>query len=690
MIHTEPKEYSLDSEKQELPGFDEKYVNIIDYILKITEEIWEKRAIWVIHDTYDRAVAVHTGNRSIHGIEQVVNGTLHTLSAFPDRKMKGEAVIWSMADDTHFYTSHRIGSTATNTGPSDFGEPTHEKVFFRTIADCVIRENKIVEEWLVRDNLHLVKQLGFDPIIMAKRDQRYTGNRALPSLWPSTPNTENNELDSLNVSGPVQLVQLLFEQEWKKEKVSDLTHYYHASAVVHAICEEDLKGIPQIETYLSDLFACFLDKEVTLERISANEKEGKVEVAARWKMTGTHHTDGIFGPASGKPIVLPGITHYLIEDGKILEEWMVFDAFDVMCQIYVEGEPQQEGTSGRNESIHKRNKQKVFDFITEWNQAGSVRERRDEVFQKYLHTNLQTHISRPFDSLEGIKAFETFWDSLLASYPDLEIQPYLILGGEYRGVEAVSVAGNITGTFQEDWLGIPANQQATCLRFSTQFILEKGKIIQQWIMLDILGVMHQAGYQLFPTKGVDRIAPAPATQDGLVLYETHSAESQKSVELVNAMIAGLLAYDQKDIHSMKMERFWDERHMMWYGPSGIGTTRGLSGFQQYHQIPFLTAFPNRGVIEDESLTHYINIGDGNYTCHFGHKAMKGNHSGDGWLGIPATYKDFTLSVMDFWRREGDFLVENWVMLDMVDLLEQFGIDVFEKLRQMKKAHSLHE
>jgi hypothetical protein len=31
--------------------------------------------------------------------------------------------------------------------------------------------------------------------------------------------------------------------------------------------------------------------------------------------------------------------------------------------------------------------------------------------------------------------------------------------------------------------------------------------------------------------------------------------------------------------------------------------------------------------------------------------------------------------MDFWRREDDMLVENWVFIDMVDLISQFGIDL---------------
>jgi hypothetical protein len=39
-----------------------------------------------------------------------------------------------------------------------------------------------------------------------------------------------------------------------------------------------------------------------------------------------------------------------------------------------------------------------------------------------------------------------------------------------------------------------------------------------------------------------------------------------------------------------------------------------------------------------------------------------------------------MRVMDFWRREGDRLAENWVFIDTIDLLDQLGVDVFGRVR----------
>ena len=56
-------------------------------------------------------------------------------------------------------------------------------------------------------------------------------------------------------------------------------------------------------------------------------------VAVRWRMLGTH--EGAFGdiPASGKSIVLKGIAIYRVEEGLLMERWVVSDLYGVLQQI---------------------------------------------------------------------------------------------------------------------------------------------------------------------------------------------------------------------------------------------------------------------------------------------------------------------------------------------------------------------
>lgn len=139
----------------------------------------------------------------------------------------------------------------------------------------------------------------------------------------------------------------------------------------------------------------------------------------------------------------------------------------------------------------------------------------------------------------------------------------------------------------------------------------------------------------------------------------------KSKALVAAM------YDGLNDHVIEgMEKYWSEA-MIWYGPAGIGTKRGLKDFQDNHQRPFLHAF------SDKNATDEIRIAEGEYVAAKGFQQV--THTGD-YLGIPATGKTMQIRYMDFWRVEGDKLVENWVLIDLLDFLEQAGYDVAKVLK----------
>ncbi|MEM6765205.1 MAG: ester cyclase [Bacteroidota bacterium] len=327
-------------------------------------------------------------------------------------------------------------------------------------------------------------------------------------------------------------------------------------------------------------------------------------------------------------------------------------------------------------------KEMVLQFIWEMNEAAHQEEKFTAVLKRYVAEEVRLHITRPFEEMVGVQAYaDEFWTPLMRAFPDLENQPYILIGDTYEGRSYISFTGNLIGTFQQEWLGIPPNQQPMWVRYSTTFLIQDQKITKAWYFLDTLDVLRQSGFHFFPNRGVECVPPAPMTGDGIVTYATPPGEGQKSLELTNAMLDGLSSYDGKTLESMGQTRFWDIHGMMWYGPSGIGTTRGLTGFQKNHQVPFITAFPDRGITAKVEKDYFAQIGDGNYSCDFGFPAMYGTHLGDDWLGLPATGKRITLRVVDYWRREGDQLKENWVMIDMVDVLEQLGIDVFEQIRK---------
>ena len=303
----------------------------------------------------------------------------------------------------------------------------------------------------------------------------------------------------------------------------------------------------------------------------------------------------------------------------------------------------------------------------------------EDLLAEYYHDDAEWHGPSPVDRLDGVDAIaEGYWGPLLTAFPDLEKNDYMLFAGEFEGGEWVCAAGNLVGTFEDDWLDIPATGHATWLRYGEFHRFEDGQIVETRHLVDVLDVLRQAGYEFFPSLAPEVVIPGPSTQDGVLLDEQDDEVSARSLQLVEDMIDGLHDYAEHGLDGMGMERFWHE-DFMWYGPAGIGSTRGIDGFQDYHQNPFLKAFPDREVGH-----HDARLAEGNYCASTGWPAVVGTHLGDGWLGLPATGNHADMRVIDVWRREGDLLAENWVFIDMIDLLDQLGVDVFERVREDKQ------
>jgi predicted ester cyclase len=338
--------------KQSMEGFGD-YNNIVDYIVKITRRIWKEKDIGLIYDTYSAGVQVHKGQINSHGVNEVVSGTLQTLHAFPDRKGIGWSVIWSGNDKDGFFTSHRGRSLATNLGDSLYGPATGKKVMLRTTADCLINDNKIYEEWLVMDTFHLVQQLGFDPVEVAKRTAKQTANLA-PSLHFGHPETAEADLPPkiyVPKSSDFEIgdfILELFNKVWQRRSINYVKDFYEDNAVLHYVCNKDLVGHAEIQGMFVSLFASVPNAKVLIDRVTCNKRESDKEwdVAVRWRAQGLHEGMGYFGKPSGKPIEISGINHLKVKNGKVVEEWLLFDGIEVLRQIYSGWEESEESTTG--------------------------------------------------------------------------------------------------------------------------------------------------------------------------------------------------------------------------------------------------------------------------------------------------------------------------------------------------------
>ena len=80
-------------------------------------------------------------------------------------------------------------------------------------------------------------------------------------------------------------------------------------------------------------------------------------------------------------------------------------------------------------------------------------------------------------------------------------------------------------------------------------------------------------------------------------------------------------------------------------------------------------------------TGYL-FGDGDYVGFTAWPGMRATISGDGWLGIAPGNQNITMRSLDFWRCENGLIRENWVLVDILDVYHQIGVDVFARMREL--------
>ena len=214
----------------------------------------------------------------------------------------------------------------------------------------------------------------------------------------------------------------------------------------------------------------------------------------------------------------------------------------------------------------------------------------------------------PFETMEGVDAYlDRTYGPLMRAVPDLERRVHIVMAGpDGDGADWVGCGGYYTGTFVKPWLDIPPTGHVVHMRFHEFYRFAEGRVVEMQALWDIPEVMMQAGaWPMQPSLGREWHVPGPATYDGLVPGPYDAARGAATCAHIVEMLEYLKRHpSQGGPEVMEMERFWHPR-MMWYGPSGIGTGRGIEGFRKWHQIPFLNGMPDRGLYVDEITYHFF-------------------------------------------------------------------------------------
>ena len=318
-----------------MQGFDPEFTDPVDYIVKITHRIWEQRGIGLIRDRYyDPQTRLRSPLGVSDSAEAVVAGTLETLAEFPDRQLLADDVVIG-AKPVGFYSSHRVRSTATHAGNGRFGAATGRGLTMLTIADCLCRDNRVVEEWLVRDQAGIALQLGADPVAIGRAAARANkpmaapGADALLARW----------LDPAGrtLIGDQDLAMRVIDawrDIWQGANLDRIERHYDRAVRLEAPGAELHHGSHNLERFLFGLLAAIPDGKFEAHHaIALREPDRPPRVAVRWSFAGRHKGHGRYGAPSGAMLVLLGISQVELRADRILNEWMLVDDISVHAQI---------------------------------------------------------------------------------------------------------------------------------------------------------------------------------------------------------------------------------------------------------------------------------------------------------------------------------------------------------------------
>ncbi len=315
----------------------DRWADLPDYIMGITKEIWEDRAISTLTDYYAPDIVVRSPASVVVGNADVIAATMATLTEFPDRDLLGEDVIWCDAEGGAKLSSHRLLCRATHAGDGVYGPASGAELQYRILADCHVQGSQIDDEWLVRDQGAIIRQLGWTPDAYAAD---FIAREGGPSACvpPYTPETDR----------PGPYAGTGNDSEWGARLATLLTRImaadmraipeiYDRAAQLHYPGGITAAGTAAADRFWMRLRAAFPRAEFRIHHVMGRDDPLMPPRAAlRWSLWGRHEGWGGFGTPQGAMVHVMGITHAEWGPWGLRREWTLYDETAIWKQIHLQ------------------------------------------------------------------------------------------------------------------------------------------------------------------------------------------------------------------------------------------------------------------------------------------------------------------------------------------------------------------
>lgn len=317
-----------------MQNFSSQFKTPEQYIIDITYKIWEEQGVERIYEWYASDCPVRSPSGVSTTAEDVVKSTVSSMEIFPNRELLAEEII--IGDlPVGFLSSHRVRSVGIHAGDGYFGPATNRPVTMLAIADCLCRDNRVVEEWVLGDQAKTLTQLGIDPVAYGKKQGRdyreayAVGNDAMRLRWA---NPEG--LTVIGDKATANRIMDTYSAIWNDRNLTVMDERYDRAVRFEGPGEQADYGRIRTANILTSMLASIPDGHFEPHYIIVRQQEDRpVRAALRWTYCGTHSGHGRYGHPTGSPVAILGISHFELRDGLIASEWMVMDEVAIYAQI---------------------------------------------------------------------------------------------------------------------------------------------------------------------------------------------------------------------------------------------------------------------------------------------------------------------------------------------------------------------
>lgn len=329
---------------QSMDGFDDIYTDIVDYIVRCTHRIWDERNIGLIYSHYTHNCVIYGTMGTVYNREDVVHDTIQRIVSMPERRGMATQVIWNGNDVDGFYTSHLVTGSGRHSQSGLYGEATGRNFTTRTFADCMILKNRIYCEWIVSDTMMLFRQLGLDPLAYVETMAKSRIEKGLTTfdigenrrLLGQYPPESVADVSIANTELEAETLRWLHEA-FNKRMFGVMKNIYAPTVQYHGPLLREITGAAGVLHQYLGLIGSIPDAGFMPQHVCSVEcEEGGTKVAVRWLMEGHHLGFGILkslGAPTGKRVQVMGISHFHYRDGKIVEEWTLYDEMSLLMQV---------------------------------------------------------------------------------------------------------------------------------------------------------------------------------------------------------------------------------------------------------------------------------------------------------------------------------------------------------------------